>query len=82
MAGRLSSTAPKEARLLLAMVEELRRRPALRKAEPSSQSMTPALKRRIRIYAMTHDEMSFQEIAVHFNVNAGRVSEALNGQRK
>ncbi len=42
-----------------------------------SATMTPELADEIRKYAIGHPNLSTQRIATHFNVNPGRVSEAL-----
>jgi hypothetical protein len=42
-----------------------------------SATMTPELINEIRNYAIGHPNLSVQRIANHFNVNQGRVSEAL-----
>ena len=42
-----------------------------------SATMTPELADEIRGYAIRHPNLSAQRIANHFNVNPGRVSEAL-----
>ena len=42
-----------------------------------SATMTPELADEIRRYAIGHPNLSNQRIANHFNVNPGRVSEAL-----
>ncbi len=42
-----------------------------------SATMTPELADEIRRYAIGHPNLSTQRIANHFNVNPGRVSEAL-----
>jgi len=47
----------------------------------SATKMTPQLAERIREYAREHKHMTQAEVAAHFNVNPGRVSEALSGQR-
>jgi hypothetical protein len=42
-----------------------------------SATMTPELADQIRSYALAHPNVSTQRVANHFNVNSGRVSEAL-----
>lgn len=42
-----------------------------------SATITPELADEIRGYAVRHPNLSAQRIANHFNVNPGRVSEAL-----
>jgi hypothetical protein len=58
------------------------RRKPTRIAKPISASMTPELIRDIRKYARANPKLSQLQIANHFNVNPGRVSEALRGKRK
>jgi hypothetical protein len=57
-----------------------RRRPKNR-AAPHSRKMTPELRGEIRSYAQNHPELSQLQIGLHFNVNPGRVSEAVRGFR-
>jgi hypothetical protein len=45
----------------------------------ASTPMTPQLRRAIRIYFARNPEATQQEIANLFNVNSGRVNEALEG---
>ena len=52
-----------------------------RKAPKQSAPVTEGVKRSIEIYASTHPNMTQQDIASMFNVNAGRVSEILTGKR-
>jgi len=51
-----------------------------RKAPVTSMKMTPYLVRRIKAYAGENPSASYKAIANHFNVNQGRVSEALSGK--
>ena len=67
---------------IASLANELVRRPPVRRSKVSSQPMTPAIKRAIRHYARRHPNASQTEIARHFNVNPGRVSEAINGYRE
>lgn len=55
----------------------LYRKPPVRKANPQSQPMTPELAASIRAFAKRNQQMTFQAIGQRFNVNAGRVTEAL-----
>lgn len=59
----------------------LNRKPAVRRARTSSTPMTPELAEEIRQYAKGQWGTPLADIALHFNVNPGRVSEALNHQR-
>jgi hypothetical protein len=63
------------------LADEISRRPALDKAPVRSRVVTPALAAQIRIYKVQNPDMSQQEIGARFHVNAGRVSEILNGKR-
>ena len=58
----------------------MHRRPPVKKVGPSSQPASPELGQQIRSYADRHPQEPQSAIAAHFNVNAGRVSEALNGK--
>lgn len=50
------------------------------KAPISSASMTPEMADAIRYYAKAHPSASQHDIGAIFNVNPGRVSEALSGR--
>ena len=56
------------------------REPHIRKARPRMQPMTKELAIKVRNYERKHPDLSEQEIAHHFRINGGRVSEALNGK--
>jgi hypothetical protein len=53
------------------------RPPPVRRAKAKSQHMTPELAMKIKVYADNHPKLSLADIGRTFNVNAGRVSEAL-----
>ena len=73
---------PTEATELLELADELKRRsPAGPRAPATSTPMTPELSEEIREFAGDNPGMSHQEIGVVFNVNHGRVSEAIRGKR-
>jgi hypothetical protein len=63
------------------LADELRRRPAGSRAPATSTPMTPALAALIRAHSMSHPSKSQVQVARHFGVNPGRVSEALHGKR-
>lgn len=63
------------------LAEETRRRPPLRVARARSRSIDPMLRQAIVAYALAHPDAHAQDIAEAFNVNHGRVSEALIGKR-
>jgi len=67
---------------LLEIVEELKRRPAIRKSSVKSRAVTPHLNRLIRRYAAAHPDASYEEMAQIHGVNTGRISEAIRGRRK
>ncbi len=50
------------------------------KSERTSTPMTPALARQILNYMQASPETSTREVAEHFNVNQGRVTEVLEGK--
>lgn len=67
---------------LKAIADELKRRPAVRRAPRKIPSITPEQARAINSYASTHPTKSYEEMAQHFHVNIGRISEVLAGFRQ
>lgn len=67
---------------LAQLANAIRRRPPARRAPPTSRPMHEDLRLEIRMWAFNHPEASYVEIGRHFNVNPGRVSEAIRGFRK
>ena len=63
---------------LHALADEMYRNSPVRRARPSSAPLTPELAEKIRDYAKRHPKMHQRDIAQRFNVNPGRVSEAMN----
>lgn len=63
-------------------VQELYRRPAIKRAPVTRSSVTPELRKLIRNYAKEHPDLNNATIGRRFNVDGGRVSEALAGKRK
>lgn len=63
------------------LASEISRRSPTKRAAPRSTRVTPELKSQIRDYAHKHPMLSQSEIGNKFNVNPGRVSEALRGFR-
>ena len=59
-----------------------RRSPGRRTARATSRVLTPELAQAIREYAAQHPEESEHRIGIRFDVNQGRVSEALFGYRQ
>lgn len=66
---------------LEALASELSRRPARKRAANSSARMTPEMRDAIRAYRRAQPDAAQTAIARVFNVNPGRVSEALRGFR-
>jgi len=67
---------------LRALAKQIPRRKLLKpRAAPTSQPYTPALARKIRAYARAHPDLGNTAIGNHFNVNQGRVTDALRGPR-
>lgn len=67
---------------LRTLASEIRRRPVRRRANPVSTPMSANLRAQIRACARTNPHLTQVEIAEHFGVNQGRVSEALRGKRQ
>ncbi|ABS14254.1 hypothetical protein I6H96_02665 [Brucella anthropi] len=67
---------------LAVLAKELCRRTSANRSAVKSSPMTPTLARQIRKYKTGNPDASHVEIASHFNVNPGRVSEALHGKRQ
>lgn len=53
----------------------------VRRAPVRKRYVTKTLAQSIRTYARLHPKAHLDEIAAHFDVNPGRVSEVLNGKR-
>lgn len=60
------------------LADEMYRNPAVKRAKVKSPPLTPELAEEIREYVKGHPDLHQQEVANHFGVNHGRVSEALN----
>jgi hypothetical protein len=60
------------------LADALYRKSAVKRAKIKSPPLTPEMAEEIREYAKAHPDLHQQEIANHFGVNHGRVSEALN----
>ncbi|ELT50978.1 hypothetical protein [Brucella intermedia] len=67
---------------LARLASELGRRSNAGRTPVKSARITPALKQKIRDYKSRNPDASQFEIAAVFNVNQGRVSEALYGKRQ
>ena len=63
------------------LANELTRRPYVRKAVVKSPKMTKEMETSIKAFADRQRHLSFVEIARYYNINPGRVSEALAGKR-
>ena len=64
------------------LAEATKRRSPRTKAPPTSTPMTEELAEEIRAFKKAHPTMSNQQIANHFNVNQGRVTDACRGKKK
>lgn len=62
------------------LADEMYRRSPVRRASNKSVQLTPKLAEKIRRYAIKHPRLHQRDLAQEFNVNPGRVSEALNHQ--
>jgi hypothetical protein len=60
------------------LADQLYRRPAAKRAPNRSPKLTPEMAEEIRQYAADNPTAHNQDIAEHFGVNIGRVSESLN----
>lgn len=76
-------TSNKKVRKLLRnSLSLLHRDPYARRAAPvKSKEVNAAMAKRLRRYAFKNPRLSEQEIAVRYDINAGRVSEALHHLR-
>lgn len=63
------------------LADEMRRRPAVRRAPRKARPMDQRVARAIAAYAHANPDESLAGIAQVFNVNPGRVSEVLAGKR-
>jgi hypothetical protein len=81
IAQEIQNTYPAQAAELLELADELKRRFSGPRAPATSTPMTPELAEEIREYAEANPGMPHQTIGEVFNVNHGRVSEAIKGKR-
>ena len=63
------------------IADEMQRSPAAKRAPKTSAPFTAEMAEEIRQFAEAHPDWSNQEIANHFGVNPGRVSDALHNKR-
>jgi hypothetical protein len=66
---------------LAELADAMYRRAATRRASVRSPKVTPEMAEEIRQYAAANPDLHQQDIANHFGVNVGRVSEALHRLR-
>lgn len=73
-------------RYLHDLADQITRRQPLSRAQNTSQKITPELREQIRLFHLRkiqYDKYwTQQKTAEHFNVNPGRVSEAVRGKRQ
>lgn len=62
------------------LADETYRRSPIKRASNRSAKLTPKLAEKIRRYVAKHPRLHQRDVAQKFNVNPGRVSEALNNQ--
>ena len=74
-------TKPQAAREIRSTMRLLVRQSPVRRAPRVSRYVTRRLIGEIKAFARVHPLMTLQDIAEHFGVNIGRVSEILNGKR-
>lgn len=60
------------------IADELYRNSPVTRAKVKSAPLTPQLADEIRTYVQANPALHQREVAEHFNVNPGRISEALN----
>lgn len=60
--------------------DEMCRNSPIKRAANKSRPLTPALAKEIRAYVKKHPRLHQRDVAQKFNVNPGRVSEALHHQ--
>ncbi len=60
------------------LADETYRRSPFRRASNRSENITPKLAHDIRQYVAQNPKLHQRDVAQHFNVNPGRVSEAVN----
>jgi hypothetical protein len=63
------------------IADAMYRRSATRRAQTRSPKLTPKLAEKIRQYAAANPDLHQQDIANHFGVNVGRVSDSLHGDK-
>lgn len=62
------------------LADETYRKSPLRRAKNKSAPLTPKLAEKIRKFMDRNPTLHQRDVAQHFNVNPGRVSEAINQQ--
>ena len=81
LAARLLDPNDPARAMLQVALPMLTREAPVRRAPTQKRKMTARLKAQICAYARQNPAAHLSDIAVHFNVNQGRVSEVLNGKR-
>ena len=71
----------KAASIIASTLPMLVRKPPVRRAPATKQRLTQKLIGEICVYARKNPDMQLQDIAERFDVNIGRVSEILSGDR-
>ncbi|GAA0468908.1 hypothetical protein GCM10009096_07280 [Parasphingorhabdus litoris] len=60
------------------LADEMYRNSPVKRARARSVHLTPELAEEIRVFVRKHPKLHQRDVAQKFNVNPGRVSEALN----
>jgi len=79
--GCAKRASGQDAAILREVAKRIRRRSPARKSQPVSRTVTPLLRKQIRTFCLANPDMAQVEVAHRFNVNPGRVSEAVAGFR-
>lgn len=81
VAKRIEGVDPEAAALLMSTIPMMQREKPKRRVTGRHANCSDKVAKRIREYALAHQDRSFAEIALVFDVNPGRVSEALRDLR-
>ncbi len=77
----IEKTDPVTAALLRDILPLMYRRTRVKQARAKARPITPTLARQIRQFAARHPDLPNREIGRVFDVDGGRVSEVLQGDR-
>lgn len=60
------------------LADDTKRNPPIRRAKSTRRKLTPPVAVKVRAYAKAHPNMAMRDIGLVFNLDQGRISEALN----